>query len=94
MTNAIAFYNVKKALLDNKLVREAISLAIPYEENIKLNEGSVTSSSGSITKGLWGYRDDLKVKFNLEKAKELLKQAGYENKKIKLALHVLWKRLK
>lgn len=88
--NLIAFYNTKKAPLNNELVRKAINYAIPYDNIIQYVKGGyAVKSSGPIPKGMWGHRDDLAVyDYNLDKARELLKQAGYGNGGLKLLITV------
>jgi len=76
-TNSIAFVNTMKPPLDNKLVRQALLYAFPYEDVIKyVNKGYATLSTGTIAKPLWGSASESPYKYDLEKAKELLKEAG------------------
>lgn len=70
--------NTEKAPFDNPLVRQAIAHAIPYDSIIEGVLGNTaTQSHGTIPKGLWGHDDSLdQYTYDLEKAKELLKEAG------------------
>jgi peptide/nickel transport system substrate-binding protein len=73
--------NSKKKPFDNKLVRQALSYAVPYDTIVKsvygghaLKPDSVIAISGDFhRKGTWPYR------FDLDKAKALLTKAGYPN---------------
>jgi peptide/nickel transport system substrate-binding protein len=66
---------------DKKLVRQALSYAVPYDTIVKsvyggraLTPDSVIAISGDFhRKGTWPYT------FNLDKAKSLLAEAGYQN---------------
>ena len=71
--------NTKKEPLDNELVRQAISYAFPYDDIIDyVMEGTATKAQGVVPAGLWGHSDNvLQYNHDLDKAKELLSQAGY-----------------
>jgi peptide/nickel transport system substrate-binding protein len=86
--NMIAFFNIEKEPLNNKLVRQAISYAIPYEQIVDyVLSGYAVQSRGPIPEKLWGHKDDLlQYEHNIEKAKELMKQAGYADGGLKLLL--------
>ena len=76
--NLLMLINTKKPPLDNPLVRKAIALAIPYEDIVEVaRAGMARVASGPIPYGMWGHFDDFRYEYNLEKAKELLAQAGY-----------------
>ena len=67
---------------DNKLVRQAVAYAIDRDMIIKtLLRGEASRLDGPIGEGQYGYDPKLQPKYtyNPEKAKELLKQAGYPN---------------
>lgn len=65
--------------LDNPKVRLAISYAIDREKIVgDVYHGYGTQSSSLIPIGINGYKDS-PVTYNPQKAKELLKEAGYEN---------------
>jgi len=74
-------FNQSKPPFDNGLVRKALSYATPYEEILssvymgtaKQAKSIIPSTYPGFTDKFWNY------KLDLEKAKELLKQAGYEN---------------
>jgi oligopeptide transport system substrate-binding protein len=69
----------------NKYLRQAISLAINTPEQIELfYNGRAIQAEGPIPPGLAGYDESLKNPYNgpnIEKAKELMKKAGYEDGK-------------
>lgn len=86
--NLLMLFNTDKKPLDNKLVRQALSYAFPYDDVVKYAMGGyATQARGAVPYGLWGHGENLfQYKYDLEKAKELLKQAGYPNGGFKLLL--------
>lgn len=74
----IALHNEKKPF-DNKLVRQAMNYAINKEEICKyLMKDQAIPARGPLPPTIWSYDDTLKgYPYNPEKAKELLKEAGY-----------------
>ncbi len=86
--NLLGLLNTKKPPLDNKLVRQALSYAVPYDQIIKdIMKGYATQSKGPVPAGLWGHDESLpQYKLDLDKARDLLKQAGYPNGGFKLLL--------
>ncbi|AGK61240.1 ABC-type dipeptide transport system, periplasmic component [Archaeoglobus sulfaticallidus PM70-1] len=83
-----AMLNTRKPPLDNKLVRQALSYAVPYEDIVKyVLHDYGKAAKGPIPPGMLGYFEDLKTyTYDPEKAKELLEQAGYPNGGFKLVL--------
>ena len=73
--------NTLKKPLDNVKVRQAIRNAIDYDAVVnKLAKGIGIRMEGVIIKGLLGYEPSLGIYgYNPEKAKQLMKEAGYEN---------------
>ncbi|XKI10815.1 Glutathione ABC transporter substrate-binding protein [Sporosarcina sp. ANT_H38] len=74
-------FNVQKAPVDNLLVRQAISHAIDREAILSgvFNDVGFLGTSTMSSK-VFGYSDQLvPYPYDPEKAKELLKEAGYEN---------------
>ncbi len=71
--------NFDKKPLGNPLVRRAINHAINKEEMIEaLYAGLAEPAKNPLPPALWGYNDDIEeYEYNLEKAKELLAEAGY-----------------
>jgi len=78
--NYTAFFNTLRAPLDDPKVRQALSYAIPYEDIINIGaSGRGTQSHGTAPNGVFPYSTDVKqYTYDLEKAKELLKEAGHE----------------
>ncbi len=73
--------NMKKAPLDNKLVRQAINHAINKKEIVKAIYGVMgRPAKNPIPPNIWSYNDDIQdYDYNPEKARSLLAQAGYED---------------
>ena len=74
-------FNTKKKPFDNILVRQAISHALnraAYVDAIFQGLGQVAESA--MPSSMWGYNSNLPTyDYNVDQAKELLKQAGYAN---------------
>ena len=68
----------KEGPMSEKLVRQAINLAIDKEELLKLYEGIGKPAKNPIPPSLWGYNDDIEdYEYDVEEAKALLAEAGY-----------------
>lgn len=74
-----AYFNTKKAPLDNVTLRKALAYAWPYEDIIKSVWGTDFASvpTGLIPKSMWGSNDSSPYNYDLGKAAELLAEAGY-----------------
>ncbi len=74
-------YNMRKKPLDNIKVRQAIELALDKPKYIRLiynNRASVATTAMPST--VWGFNKSIKMKnTNIEAAKKLLKEAGFDN---------------
>lgn len=74
-------FNLHDPLMKNKLLRQAISLAINVDQIIELfYGGQATPLFGPIPQGIVGYDPNLKNPYrqhDLEKAKQMLAKAGY-----------------
>lgn len=79
--NYVGFFNTLRPPLDNVKVRQALSYAIPYNDIIQIGvKGLGTQSRGPVPAGVWPWSPDVKqYTYDIDKAKELLKEAGYEN---------------
>jgi peptide/nickel transport system substrate-binding protein len=77
--NLLGLYNMKKEPTSNKLVRQALSYAVPYQQIIDgVMMGQGTQAYGPVPAGMWGFSEDLfQYTYDLDKAKELLAEAGY-----------------
>jgi ABC-type oligopeptide transport system substrate-binding subunit len=77
--------NTQVAPFNNKLVRQAIEYAINKDNLVKLNNGRAQVTNEILPPGIQGYtktlngKDDVNYKYDPQKAKELLKQAGVSN---------------
>lgn len=76
--NLVGLYNTKKAPLDNPKVRQALSLAYPYDDVIKAGTAGLGSRSfGVIPAGIWGHDPEAPIPAtDLDAAKKLLEEAG------------------
>ena len=77
--NLLGLFNMKKEPTNNKLVRQALSYAFPYQQFIEsVMLGQATQAYGPIPAGMWGQSEDLfQYTHDLDKAMELLTEAGY-----------------
>jgi peptide/nickel transport system substrate-binding protein len=78
--NYTAFFNTMKPPLDNVKVRQALAYAMPYDDIIKVGaNGRGAQSYGAAPDGVFPHSTDVKqYTYDLEKAKALLKEAGFE----------------
>lgn len=83
-------FNLKKSPFDDLRVRQAISHAVNKEELVKTALGGVGAAAfAPLAPTLPGFDESLKSEelgFDLEKAKSLLKDAGFENTPLKVVL--------
>jgi peptide/nickel transport system substrate-binding protein len=86
--NYVGFFNTLRPPLDDKLVRQALSYAMPYEDIIKIGaQGYGTQSRGPVPAGVWPWSEEVpQYTQDLDKAKELLTQAGHPDGGFKLRL--------
>ena len=77
--NLLGLFNMKKEPTNNKLVRQALSYAFPYQQFIEgVMLGQATQAYGPVPAGMWGHSKDLfQYTYGLDKARELLAEAGY-----------------
>lgn len=80
--------------LQNSKVRQALSYAIDYNALIQaVQQGYAKQMRGPIPEGLWGHDDNAKqYTHDVQKAKDLLKQAGVSNLSLDLLYsdHATW----
>lgn len=74
-------FNTEKAPLNDPKVRVAIAHAIDKQGLVdSIFSGAAIPAKNPMPPSLWGYNDDIKdYPFDLEKAKQLLAEAGYPN---------------
>ena len=71
-------FNITKAPFDNKLVRQAMNYAINRETIVNgIYSGIGEPADSVIAPATWGHSDTKMYEHNMEKAKELLAEAGY-----------------
>jgi len=77
--NLVGLLNNKKFPFNNTLLRQAISYAIPYDQIVTgVLHGFGSQSIGPVPNGMPGHFGDLpKYTYDMNKAKQLLAQAGY-----------------
>jgi dipeptide transport system substrate-binding protein len=81
MVESYLAFNMKKKPFDNILVRKAISHVLnrkTYVEVIYRGLGEIADSA--LPSSMWGYKNNLMTyEYDVQKAKQLLKEAGYPN---------------
>lgn len=72
-------FNVEQAPWDNKTLRQAVACAINRDDVMEVAVyGKGTKQKTILNRGLWGFYDDMEgFDFNLERAKQLMAEAGY-----------------
>lgn len=82
--------NTEKEPFDNPLVRQALNMAIDKDKIVDaFYNGLAETATSPLPPSLWGYDDSLeKYDYNVEEAKKLLKEAGFENG-FKTKLHTM-----
>jgi len=86
--NYLAYLNTQKPPLDNKLVRQAIAYAMPYDQILAAGYyGYGTQSRSIVPKGIWPYSEEVfQYTYDVEKAKELMNEAGLEGQTFDLVM--------
>ncbi|MCL1594919.1 MAG: ABC transporter substrate-binding protein [Actinomycetia bacterium] len=76
--NYLAYFNTLRPPLDNPKVRQALSMAIPYDDVIAVGPlGLATQARGPVPKGVWPYSESTpQYTQDLEAARTLLEEAG------------------
>lgn len=78
ISSMIAYLNTEKEPLNNVKVRQAIAYAFPYQEVADfVKKGYASVATGIIPKNMWGSMDESPYTLDLDRAKELLAEAGY-----------------
>lgn len=74
----MAMNTQKEGPMSEKLVRQAINLAIDKDKLITLYEGIGKAAKNPIPPSLWGYNDEIEdYGYDVKEAKKLLAEAGY-----------------
>ena len=86
--NYVGFLNTLRPPLDNPLVRQAISYALPYADIIQVGaEGLGTQARGPVPQGVFPYSPDVpQYTQDLDRARELMAEAGLADGGIELRL--------
>lgn len=86
--NYVGFLNTLRPPLDNKLVRQAIAYAIPYQDIIDVATfGQATQARGPVPAGVWPYSETvMQYSQDLDKAKALMAESGFGDGGIDLRL--------
>jgi peptide/nickel transport system substrate-binding protein len=89
--NLVGLLNNKKFPFNNTLIRQAVSYAIPYQQIVTgVLHGFGNQSMGPVPYGMPGHFSDLpQYTYDMNKAKQLLAQAGYPNGGFKVLLTYL-----
>ena len=74
-------FNITKPPFDNIQVRKALAHSINRSLIPKILKGGELAASSWIPKGMFGYNEDIGSKFNPQKARSLLANAGYPDGK-------------
>lgn len=79
MNVAYLAFNTSKPPFDNVKVRQALSMAVNKEAIVKgIYSGMATAAKNPMPPIIWGYNDSIQdYKFDVEKAKKLLAEAGF-----------------
>ncbi|MGM7668277.1 ABC transporter substrate-binding protein [Microbacterium sp. A93] len=77
--NYLAMLNTTRPPLDDPIVRQALSYAVPYQDIIDVSAlGYGSQSRAAVPKGIFPYSEDVaQYTQDLDKARELLAQAGH-----------------
>ncbi len=70
-------FNVLKKPMDNVKVRQAIAHAIDRQEIVSILDGGQIPMTSFVPAGMFGYEASRGLPFNVERSKQLLKEAGY-----------------
>ena len=83
-------FNCEKAPFDNQKLRQAVSCAIDKETIIQVVlQGLGTSQKTVVNRGVWSFYDDMEgFEYDVDRAKELMAEAGYEPGELTVDLYV------
>lgn len=72
-------FSTKKPPFDNEKVRKAFIHAVDRKQITELLGGAMAPLSAWVPRGMFGYDESIGLKYDPEKAKALLKEAGYSD---------------
>lgn len=83
-------FNCEKAPFDNEKLRQAVSCAIDKQTIIEVVlQGLGKSQKTVVNRGVWSFYDDMEgYEYDVERAKELMAEAGYEPGELSVSLYV------
>ena len=86
--NSSYLINTQKFPTNNLKVRQALAYAWDYNAVVdSIYNGLATVAQGPIPKTMWGHNPNLPMpEFNLEKARQLIKESGIPKSKLKLSI--------
>jgi len=81
-------FNTAKEPWNNKKLRQAVACAINRDDVLEVAvSGKGTKQTTVLNRGLWGFYDDMEgFPYNLDRAKQLMAEAGYPNGGLKAKL--------
>ena len=81
-------FNTEKAPWDNQTLRQAVACAINRDDVLTVAvDGKGTLQKTILNRGLWGFYDDMEgFNYDLDRAKELMAEAGYPDGGIETTL--------
>lgn len=83
-------FNCSKAPFDNQTLRQAIACAINREEIIQgVLDGYGQAQTTVVNRGVWSFYDDMEgFDYDVERAKQLLSEAGYSEGELTVTLYI------
>ena len=83
-------FNCEKAPFDNEKLRQAVSCAIDKQTIIEVVlQGLGKSQKTVVNRGVWSFYDDMEgFEYDVERAQELMAEAGYEPGELSVSLYV------
>jgi oligopeptide transport system substrate-binding protein len=73
-------FNVRKPPFNNPKIRHAFSMAVDRKQVTDLLAGGQTPLTGWVPRGMFGYEENVGLKFNPEQARKLLDEAGFKDR--------------
>jgi peptide/nickel transport system substrate-binding protein len=88
--NQNMWFNTKRPGLDNKLVRQALSWATPYEDIIEVGPlGNASQAHSAVPAGVFPFDESVpQYTYDLDRARDLMAQAGFPDGGINIELTI------